>query len=662
MISAILSYTSALEIRLPLRHRLPRHTKGFTLVEMLVAISITLVMMATVVGVFATVSSSVTKRKAVIEVNGQVRHVRNMLQRDLEGITCPALPWTRPESNVGYFEIVEGLHADFYPSLLTDAGMPNPIGDEIDHASSTLPASNINFKSVATQADWITDGGGLGDYDDIIAFTSRNETEPFTGPAPKDNVDTSNVNNLQKNFAYWDSQAIASPVAEVIWYCVENPVVETKGYFGEAGYRTIYRRTLLVAPWLDYHYNNMSRPGVLRIMGSLNDSRDENQKLNALAALIAFQERYDISARIDFDVALNCWTIKANTLADLTKRENRYEHHGYNVTNNSRTFPYVMQSAGGGTGSNGVTLVNDPELYNVITPAPTAASVAAVKSGNAVIGYNVDPNARGLNYAFRPLAVLEGGATARAVVNEYGEVVYVTTGLVPLSITGPNKSRRGNDKMLGQALGFDVQVYDPDAPVYALFPNGNAVQTDDTVDLNDDITTVTPADLGWRNAAYSTNPMSAGSGAFVDLGYAQLHAYVLQQQSGSASLPNVSTAFSGLANSKSMLQDARLTRVYDTWNFGYENDGVNQDESNDNGVTMVDEGTDGFDSYSWYDLNSDGTADQWVKLLGPDDQAERETSPPYPTPLRAVQITLRVYEPDSGQIREVTVRQHFVPE
>ncbi len=241
---------------------------------MLVAISITLVMMATVVGVFATVSNSVQNRRAAIEVGSQLRHVRNVLQRDLEGATCPTLPWTRPESNVGYFEIVEGLHADFYPSDLTDntfGGATTAVqapGPKVDYATSTLPSSNLPLP-----ASWVTDGGGLGDYDDILAFTSRNETEPFTGPAPANNVDPGN-DNSPTAFARWGSQSLSSPVAEVVWFCVENPAVDTGGYFGEAGFRTLYRRTLLVAPWLDYRYNvdgqAKSRPGVLRIINRPN--------------------------------------------------------------------------------------------------------------------------------------------------------------------------------------------------------------------------------------------------------------------------------------------------------------------------------------------------------------------------------------------------------
>ncbi len=35
--------------------------------------------------------------------------------------------------------------------------------------------------------------------------------------------------------------------------------------------------------------------------------------------------------------------------------------------------------------------------------------------------------------------------------------------------------------------------------------------------------------------------------------------------------------------------------------------------------------------------------------------------PPYPLPLRGIRVTLRVYEPSSRQVREVTVVESFVP-
>ena len=38
------------------------------------------------------------------------------------------------------------------------------------------------------------------------------------------------------------------------------------------------------------------------------------------------------------------------------------------------------------------------------------------------------------------------------------------------------------------------------------------------------------------------------------------------------------------------------------------------------------------------------------------------TSPPYPYPLRGIQVKIRVFEPDSRQVREVTVVQDFLPQ
>src|SRR5262249_37679782 len=121
---------------------------AFTLVEMLVAMAITLVMMGAVVTLFANVSNSVRDRRAVIEISGQLRHARNMLQQDLQGATCPGLTWRRPEENQGYIEIIEGPYREGNASALIDYNPadPNsspakPENPEIDHTTSIIPTS-----------------------------------------------------------------------------------------------------------------------------------------------------------------------------------------------------------------------------------------------------------------------------------------------------------------------------------------------------------------------------------------------------------------------------------------------------------------------------------------------------------------------------------------
>ena len=149
---------------------------AFTLIEMLVAMAITLVMMGAVVTLFANLSNSVRNRRATTEMSGQLRHVRNVLQQDLQGATCPGVTWQRPESNHGYIEIIEGPYKEGYATQFVDADpdASQPLigrraqDPEIDHAVSTLPSSNLlPFRD----SNWATDGGGLGDYDDILMLT-----------------------------------------------------------------------------------------------------------------------------------------------------------------------------------------------------------------------------------------------------------------------------------------------------------------------------------------------------------------------------------------------------------------------------------------------------------------------------------------------------------
>jgi hypothetical protein len=80
-------------------------------------------------------------------------------------------------------------------------------------------------------------------------------------------------------------------------------------------------------------------------------------------------------------------------------------------------------------------------------------------------------------------------------------------------------------------------------------------------------------------------------------------------------------------------------RVYDTGSFHYERDGIDQD-----GDGIIDRGTNGID-----DNNA----------LGVDDELELEAPPPYPVPVKSAQIRIRMFEPDTRQIREVTIVHQF---
>ena len=55
---------------------------------------------------------------------------------------------------------------------------------------------------------------------------------------------------------------------------------------------------------------------------------------------------------------------------------------------------------------------------------------------------------------------------------------------------------------------------------------------------------------------------------------------------------------------------------------------------------------------------TNGLDDNWIG--GVDDLSEVEGPTPYPVPLKGIQVKIRVFEPDSRQIREVTITEDFL--
>ena len=276
---------------------------ALTLIEMLIGMAITLVMMAAVVTLFANIGQSVSTRRAGMEMNGQLRMVRSRLFKDLAGATCPAKPWREPGNDEGYIEIIEGRWSDKNPSGLIANG-------ELDYAASLIPGSNLPLP-----AGNVTDGAGLGDYDDILALTVRSESEPFKGRRK-----ILRVGGVATNPNDWIDETIESNLAEVVWYSIENPA---DGSLGEPGMRTVYRRVLLIAPWVV----PINLAAIATTGGTFMAPGNANR----------FYQRFDISAR--FDIATGTWI--PNTLSDLTKRENRFAHF-FDSTAFDKGFPHAM--------------------------------------------------------------------------------------------------------------------------------------------------------------------------------------------------------------------------------------------------------------------------------------------------------------------------------
>lgn len=652
-------------------HRRQLHIarQGLTLVEMLVGMAITLVMMAAVVNLFANISEGVRNRRATMEVSAALRIARAQLYKDLAGATClkyPKDPFSvmpKPDVNNppdGYFEYVEGERSDEYPSLLFDGITAN---GEIDPALSLVPSSNrlFNEKGEPIITSQYTDGGGLGDYDDILAMTVESQAEPFRGKGRglRAGGDPSNPND-------WVNMSLQSRQAEVIWFAVENPVDRSEG---EPGMRRIYRRVLLIAPWYGTETRNYGGPALTGLDPLLNLTAlpPAGQGLTTypqfLAALRAFQMEYDISVRLETRPGGETFIVP-NTLADLARRENRFEHLPNNTTPGAytlvpaNTYPHVFVSRGSGYPGATVQVIrhyldnsslDNAQINAVTTPVNLPNQIGEVTQYNVIDGGE---------YTIIPTILVTGTtgvmATARPIMREIDEGIYeiarVVHGPVPFTM-----NRVGEDLVLDNVLAFDAKVFDPGAPLFNY--QGSVINPG----------SFSQAFLSAVNALAS-NPAGptqiAGFGAYADLGWNNLGQYnysALPAVYAGSPIPLFQQArrvgwHPRLQNSVSMEPFYRFPySTYDTWTTYYETDGIDQD-----GIHGADQGTNGLD-----DIDPATSGDPAVleasdfAFNGPDDPMESETSPPYPYALKGVQAKIRIYEPESRQIRETTVTRNL---
>lgn len=187
----------------------------------------------------------------------------------------------------------------------------------------------------------------------------------------------------------------------------------------------------------------------------------------------------------------------------------------------------------------------------------------------------------------------------------------------------PPSTRQAEDIILTNVLAFDVRVFDPGLPVSAS-PSGALA--------------VVPDDAGYSAAN------AVATGGYVDLGNAP---------ATNPLLTGIRPHFSGTGQPRSGLASA-TRRTYDTWSTHYEANGIDEDSAAgpDQGTNGLDDDADGKIDEPPLDSDNDGTYE---------DAGELETSAPYPYPLRGLEVRIRCLDPESRQVRQVTVRHTFVP-
>lgn len=513
-----------------------KRTRGMTLVELLVATALTLVLVAAIAEAFAMVTGTISSNRATIELAGRVRQATVRLQEDLAVQTVPMLPWTLRSAGLGYFEYVEGPRSD-------------------------VDADNDGTADVVqTNADT-----SFGDIDDVVMFTARSSTDPFVGHVLGTLVPTATGYRLDYNPNAPVITPITSELAEIVWFTLQT----TEGV-------RLYRRVLLIRP--DIEIPNVSGNNAL-------------QPSNPEMPDAFFFSANDLSVRYVGNVRVT------NSLADLTRRENRFLHVPANL--NANPSPHDLNFP-------------NPLVRSALTP-----KVSVWRPGpDGAWGTSADDDADG-------------------TANDLDEAGWAGSDDVLVCGT------LGTDVMANDVRAFDVRAYDPMAPI---------------MDANDSsgAPALVPGDPGFAAAiaAYGSPAKLVGLGAYVDLGYAvtpyaiavnlntKLAALVASNSVPGSLLAGPPAALLGTAGAMATAGG----KTYCTWTLSYENDGLDQDQDAKN---LIDQGTNGLD-----DDNANGV----------DDAGERETMPPYNVALRGIQIRLRVIDPDSRQVRQMTIVSDFLPE
>jgi hypothetical protein len=179
--------------------------------------------------------------------------------------------------------------------------------------------------------------------------------------------------------------------------------------------------------------------------------------------------------------------------------------------------------------------------------------------------------------------------------------------------------KAGEERVLPNLLAFDVRVYDPSAPILQDADGTTALQ---------------PGDAGYRSVASAGSPTAIGYGAYVDLNYNRTG------MTGSSNFSGQPSASFNLSAPTNLATQPYNFHIWDTWATTYE---------------MTNFGFTGFPGTgrAFNGLDDDGQN-------GVDDPAERQTQPPYYADLRGIQVRIRVYEPQTRQMRQMTVGADFV--
>lgn len=621
--------------------------RGMTLIEVLIATALTLMIMLALAQGFKTTSQSISSGRARLTSSDQLRSISTLLRSDLQGLTVSTT--VHPQSSKspnGYFVYYDGPLSDSTAMLFNYV----PTGVEIEDKLSASRWSDIDdvmmFTAKARDGqwfygrvplalmkihsgdiasirfqDWLTDVTIASEYAEIAWFMRPlNEVGMLNNPDPQ---------NTNGNYS---STPGSTPVNDVI------PVVDLNGDSipdpdGMPDRVALCRRVMLIRPDLDVSISKLSAvPDDEQLIAAplpvdLNDADSFRYQMR-----FAYQ-RTDLSVRKHWDAANSRFVLKTNSLGDLQRPENRFAHYSLPVNANQASLPILALTNEASSNGNYLAMTN-----------------------LAMSGVNPNNDRGFFPSAFCRTNLVSAGNSTYTVQHTQEEIVA------------------------SNVVGFDVRGYDSTATqlytpgvdgLYGSLTDVNAPMAQKMAAAGErgyDDLIVGPSDPGYAVMLKSGEVIAANSGTFVDLSWGFRVVNQLINASGSTHglAPSGSIWGSALSGYEpisggvvdSMVRSGKFSTAFsvhqptfDTSSDYYESDGNAQANGiSENGMvpyggtavvsTTADHGIDGVDN------NSNGVIDE---------EAERDTSPPYRYAIPAIQIKLRVQDATAGTLQELSM-------
>jgi hypothetical protein len=187
-----------------------RTSNGLTLIEVLIATTLTLLMMLALAQGFKALSDGVSEGRSKIHLSDQLRGISLLLNQDLQQRTTDGTTPQLSSAPNGYFKYYDGLMSDYTA------------------AEYNRPSTFATDAEMLTATRW-------GDLDDMLMFTAKaRRGESFKGKVPRAllRIHELNTNPTAVAPSDWNEEwstdvVISSDLAEIVWFMVplENVVL-----------------------------------------------------------------------------------------------------------------------------------------------------------------------------------------------------------------------------------------------------------------------------------------------------------------------------------------------------------------------------------------------------------------------------------------------------